>query len=90
VTDPPPDTVGDPLGGGADYGTDNSIVLQITRNDFIDILNFAFPDTSQADQEEGHANVYQLTKIPVGGSFDYPIPEDRSEWVLPATTHGGQ
>jgi hypothetical protein len=56
------DTRDDSLLGGTDRGTNDRIVLQVTRNDSVDILKYPFgddeADSSQPDQEAGIQNVY--------------------------------
>ncbi len=46
-----------------DSGTDSPIVLiiNVTGGRF-DVLHRTFPDTAQADQEQGQANLYEITE----------------------------
>ncbi len=53
-----------------DAGTDSRIMLIVNENGF-DRLHHTFPDTSQRDQEQGEANLYE---IPVAG--DNIVPEN--------------
>jgi len=46
---------------GPDAGTDSSIVLIINEGgEPVDAVHFTLPDTTQDDQEEGQANLYQI------------------------------
>ena len=46
-----------------DSGTDSSIVLIINvRGGRFDVLHRTFPDTAQSDQEQGQANLYEITE----------------------------
>jgi hypothetical protein len=46
-----------------DSGTDSSIVLIINvRGGRFDVLHRTFPDTAQNDQEQGQANLYEITE----------------------------
>ena len=46
-----------------DSGTDSSIVLIINvRGGRFDVLHRTFPDTEQNDQEQGQANLYEITE----------------------------
>jgi hypothetical protein len=78
-------------------GTDNSISLVVNQNGQ-DVVNVTFPDTPQADQERGQANLYahplgagildpdQLgpTSIRVGiGGHDLWLPEHVVVWYEP-------
>lgn len=70
-------TSGDSLFGGTDRGTNDTIVLQVTRNDSVDILEYPFGgenfDSSQPDQEAGIQNVYS---VDVSNAFRKIVPED--------------
>jgi hypothetical protein len=46
-----------------DSGTDSPIVLIINvRGGRFDVLHRTFPDTAQDDQEQGQANLYEITE----------------------------
>ncbi len=46
-----------------DSGTDSSIVLIINvKGGRFDVLHRTFPDTEQNDQEQGQANLYEITE----------------------------
>ena len=46
-----------------DSGTDSSIVLIINvRGGRFDVLHRTFPATEQSDQEQGQANLYEITE----------------------------
>ena len=46
-----------------DSGTDSPIVLIINvRGGMLDVLHRTFPDTRQSDQEQGQANLYEITE----------------------------
>jgi hypothetical protein len=71
------DTRDDSLLGGTDRGTNDRIVLQVTRNDSVDILKYPFggdeADSSQPDQEAGIQNVYS---VDVSHAFRKIVPEE--------------
>jgi hypothetical protein len=71
------DTRGDSAFGGTDRGTNDKIVLQVTRNDSVDILESQFGgenwDSPQPDQEAGIQNVYS---VDVSNAFRKIVPEE--------------